>query len=169
MRHLGYYVIQIYIPCVLIVMLSWVSFWLDIDSVPARISLGILTVLTMTTQNDGAQGSLPKVSYIKAIDVWSSLCLFFVFAALLEYSVVNYLSRKQIKVHSNRSRHEENGIDVCFNITQRQGNWVCSDLFILCKLVHLVMDSGLAILVGLGVGLGRGEICYHLYWYVIYW
>ncbi|XP_064609522.1 glycine receptor subunit alpha-2-like [Liolophura sinensis] len=126
-RHLGYYVIQIYIPCVLIVMLSWVSFWLDIDSVPARISLGILTVLTMTTQNDGAQGSLPKVSYIKAIDVWSSLCLFFVFAALLEYSVVNYLSRKQIKVHTNRSRHEENGIDVCFNITQRQGNWDTMD------------------------------------------
>ena len=34
----------------LVVILSWVSFWIDIDAVPARITLGLLTVLTMTTQ-----------------------------------------------------------------------------------------------------------------------
>ena len=42
--------IQTYIPTLLIVSLSWVSFWISIDSVPARISLGVLTVLTLTTQ-----------------------------------------------------------------------------------------------------------------------
>ena len=42
-RSYGYYLAQVYIPSVLVVILSWVSFWLDIDAVPARISLGLLT------------------------------------------------------------------------------------------------------------------------------
>lgn len=46
-RSLGHYILQIYLPSTLIVILSWVSFWLDRTSAPARISLGITTVLTM--------------------------------------------------------------------------------------------------------------------------
>lgn len=33
-----------------LVVVSWVSFWLDKDAVPARVSLGVTTLLTMTTQ-----------------------------------------------------------------------------------------------------------------------
>lgn len=66
-RSVGYYITQVYVPSILIVILSWVSFWLDIEAVPARISLGLLTVLTMTTQSSGARASLPKVSYVKGI------------------------------------------------------------------------------------------------------
>ena len=48
---------------IFIVLLSWVSFWLDPHAVPARISLGVLTVLAMSTQMSSAAGSsLPKVS-----------------------------------------------------------------------------------------------------------
>ena len=57
--------IQTYVPSMLIVSLSWVSFWINIDAVPARISLGVLTVLTLTTQSVGVSMSLPRVSYIK--------------------------------------------------------------------------------------------------------
>ena len=35
-RDIGYYVIQVYVPSVLIVILSWVSFWLDVEAIPAR-------------------------------------------------------------------------------------------------------------------------------------
>ena len=41
-RSLGYYIIQIYIPSTLIVVLSWVSFWLDRTAAPARVALGKL-------------------------------------------------------------------------------------------------------------------------------
>lgn len=59
---MGYYLIQMYIPSLLIVILSWVSFWINMDAAPARVGLGITTVLTMTTQSAGSRASLPKVS-----------------------------------------------------------------------------------------------------------
>ena len=60
-RQMGYYLIQMYIPSLLTVILSWVSFWINMDAAPARVGLGITTVLTMTTQSSGSRASLPKV------------------------------------------------------------------------------------------------------------
>uniref|UniRef100_A0A8C0I848 Glycine receptor alpha 4 (pseudogene) n=1 Tax=Bubo bubo TaxID=30461 RepID=A0A8C0I848_BUBBB len=111
-RQMGYYLIQMYIPSLLIVILSWVSFWINMDAAPARVGLGITTVLTMTTQSAGSRASLPKVSYVKAIDIWMAVCLLFVFAALLEYATVNFVSRQhkefmRLRRRQRRQRMEE--------------------------------------------------------------
>jgi len=92
-REFSYYLIQIYIPCCMLVIVSWVSFWLDQSAVPARVSLGVTTLLTMATQTSGINQTLPPVSYTKALDVWTGVCLTFVFGALLEFALVNYASR----------------------------------------------------------------------------
>ncbi|XP_023193227.1 glycine receptor subunit alpha-2 isoform X1 [Xiphophorus maculatus] len=107
-RQMGYYLIQMYIPSLLIVILSWVSFWINMDAAPARVALGITTVLTMTTQSSGSRASLPKVSYVKAIDIWMAVCLLFVFAALLEYAGVNFVSRQQKEFLRLRRRQRRN-------------------------------------------------------------
>ncbi|XP_044062132.1 glycine receptor subunit alphaZ1 isoform X1 [Siniperca chuatsi] len=106
-RQMGYYLIQMYIPSLLIVILSWVSFWINMDAAPARVGLGITTVLTMTTQSSGSRASLPKVSYVKAIDIWMAVCLLFVFSALLEYAAVNFIARqhKELLRFRRRRRH----------------------------------------------------------------
>ncbi|KAM6300174.1 gamma-aminobutyric acid receptor subunit gamma-4 [Aegotheles albertisi] len=90
-RRMGYFAIQTYIPCILTVVLSWVSFWIKRDSTPARTSLGITTVLTMTTLSTISRKHLPRVSYITAMDLFVSVCFIFVFAALMEYATLNYL------------------------------------------------------------------------------
>ena len=92
-REFSYYLITIYVPSCMLVIVSWVSFWLDSKSVPARVSLGVTTLLTMSTQTAGVNRSLPPVAYIKAIDVWSGMCVLCVFSALLEFAFVNYASR----------------------------------------------------------------------------
>ncbi|GFO14262.1 glycine receptor subunit alpha-1 [Plakobranchus ocellatus] len=101
-RSYGYYVTQVYIPSILIVTLSWVNFWLDIDAIPARITLGLLSVLTMTTMSVGTRSDLPRVSYVKAIDVWTAVCLMFVFSALLEFAYVNVTARVEKRRMSMR-------------------------------------------------------------------
>ena len=44
----------------------------------------------MTTISTGVRYTLPRISYIKAIDIYLVMCFVFVFAALLEYAAVNY-------------------------------------------------------------------------------
>merc|ERR1711997_1448457 len=82
-RSMGYYLIQIYIPSSLIVVISWVSFWLNRGATPARVGLGVTTVLTMTTLISSTNSALPKISYVKSIDVYLGFCFFMVFASLL--------------------------------------------------------------------------------------
>ncbi len=52
---------------------------------------GITTVLTMTTINTHLRETLPKIPYVKAIDMYLMGCFVFVFLALLEYAFVNYI------------------------------------------------------------------------------
>ncbi|KAK8379047.1 hypothetical protein O3P69_009649 [Scylla paramamosain] len=93
-RSMGYYLIQIYIPSSLIVVISWVSFWLNRSATPARVSLGVTTVLTMTTLMSSTNAALPKISYVKSIDVYLGTCFVMVFASLLEYAAVGYMGKR---------------------------------------------------------------------------
>ncbi|XP_054715918.1 glycine receptor subunit alpha-2-like [Uloborus diversus] len=90
-RRLGYYMFHTYIPTCLIVIMSWISFWIKPEAVPARVTLCVTSLLTLSTQHAQSQKSLPPVSYIKAIDIFMSSCTVFVFASLMEYAVVNIL------------------------------------------------------------------------------
>ncbi|KAI4462489.1 neurotransmitter gated ion channel [Holotrichia oblita] len=82
----------------------------------------ITTVLTMTTISTGVRSSLPRISYVKAIDIYLVMCFVFVFAALLEYAAVNYtywgarakkkaknqktMKGSQVRWHTNRTSLE---------------------------------------------------------------
>ncbi|XP_075001565.1 gamma-aminobutyric acid receptor subunit rho-2 [Calonectris borealis] len=94
-RHIFFFLLQTYFPATLMVMLSWVSFWIDHRAVPARVSLGITTVLTMSTIITGVNASMPRVSYIKAVDIYLWVSFVFVFLSVLEYAAVNYLTTVQ--------------------------------------------------------------------------
>ncbi|KAM4811254.1 gamma-aminobutyric acid receptor subunit alpha-4 isoform X5 [Urocitellus parryii] len=96
-RKMGYFMIQTYIPCIMTVILSQVSFWINKESVPARTVFGITTVLTMTTLSISARHSLPKVSYATAMDWFIAVCFAFVFSALIEFAAVNYFTNIQMQ------------------------------------------------------------------------
>lgn len=134
-REFSYYLIQIYIPCCMLVIVSWVSFWLDQSAVPARVSLGVTTLLTMATQTSGINASLPPVSYTKAIDVWTGVCLTFVFGALLEFALVNYASRSDSHREKLKNENRAAAATTTTTTTLEDGN-----AFQMVSLVYLFFD-----------------------------
>ncbi|XP_075964669.1 gamma-aminobutyric acid receptor subunit beta-1 isoform X3 [Anarhichas minor] len=128
-RNIGYFILQTYMPSTLITILSWVSFWINYDASAARVALGITTVLTMTTINTHLRETLPKIPYVKAIDIFLMGCFVFVFLALLEYAFVNYIffgrgphlqkkvAEKAAKSNNeHKNRMESNKVDAHGNI-----------------------------------------------------
>lgn len=93
-RQLGSWFASVYITNFLIVMASWHSFWVDVEAEPARVSLGLLTLLGMITQASGTSQNLPRVSYIKAIDVWNIACIIFNVSVLIEFGVASNMRNK---------------------------------------------------------------------------
>ncbi|XP_061541473.1 gamma-aminobutyric acid receptor subunit pi [Phycodurus eques] len=90
-RNVLFFILETYVPSTLLVVLSWVSFWISQSSVPARTCIGVTTVLTMTTLMMGARTSLPNANcFIKAIDVYLGICFTFIFGALLEYACAHF-------------------------------------------------------------------------------
>uniref|UniRef100_A0A914HXS7 Uncharacterized protein n=1 Tax=Globodera rostochiensis TaxID=31243 RepID=A0A914HXS7_GLORO len=104
-RAMLHHIIQTYLPTALIVIISWFNFWLDIDSAPARVSLSITTLLTIATQANAVKLALPEVSYIKAIDSWMNMCMVFVFAVMVEYTIAHFAKNQE---HVFQFPHHQN-------------------------------------------------------------
>ncbi|VEL39956.1 unnamed protein product [Protopolystoma xenopodis] len=94
-RQLSSYLATTYIPNILIIMVSWLSFWVNVDAAPARVPLGLLSLLGILTQASSVSNSLPRVSYIKAIDIWMIFSIIFVIGVLVEYALALTMLRRK--------------------------------------------------------------------------
>ncbi|XP_037030350.1 glutamate-gated chloride channel-like [Bradysia coprophila] len=88
---------RIYIPNCVLVLASFVSFWLDPSRGASRAFLVSTTLLAMVFQVSYRTAALPTGSYIKAVDIWLSVCLAFIFGTLLQFATLNYTSRNEDK------------------------------------------------------------------------
>ncbi|XP_034860935.1 gamma-aminobutyric acid receptor subunit beta-1 isoform X1 [Mirounga angustirostris] len=132
-RNIGYFILQTYMPSTLITILSWVSFWINYDASAARVALGITTVLTMTTISTHLRETLPKIPYVKAIDIYLMGCFVFVFLALLEYAFVNYIffgkgPQKKGASKQDQSANEKNKLEMNKVQVDARGNILLSTL-----------------------------------------
>ncbi|KAH8310539.1 hypothetical protein KR044_001833, partial [Drosophila immigrans] len=93
-REVGYYIIEYFVPSMMIVAISWVSFWLQADQTPARSMLGCSTLLSFITLSLSQENNLSKVSYVTMSEVWFLVCTFFIFGSLMEFAFVNTIWRR---------------------------------------------------------------------------
>lgn len=51
-REVGHYIMDYYVPSIMLVVVSWVSFWLDPNAVPGRTTLGkfnyVISIVILT-------------------------------------------------------------------------------------------------------------------------
>ncbi|XP_035693528.1 glycine receptor subunit alphaZ1-like isoform X2 [Branchiostoma floridae] len=96
-RRLGFYLLSSYIPSIMITVLSWLTFWISPEIAPARVALGITTVLTSTALFGVNRQTMPRFSYIRAMDIWMMVCISFVFGALVEFIAVHFIFKRHKK------------------------------------------------------------------------
>ena len=80
-------ILSILRPSTLCVTVSWISFWLQLTAAPARIALGITTLLNIVSMNYNLNQGFPAVSYMKAVDYWNCACFLFVVFSLVEFGI----------------------------------------------------------------------------------
>lgn len=108
-REMSYYLLQCYIPCTMFVLISFLQFWLNLRDFLARIIISLLSLISLTIFVTLLNLYMPPVSYIKAIDVWTGVCLTFTFASLIELIVVAYLYRHRSKTCSFKEDEDLSG------------------------------------------------------------
>uniref|UniRef100_A0A1I8FHA0 Gamma-aminobutyric acid receptor subunit alpha-6 n=1 Tax=Macrostomum lignano TaxID=282301 RepID=A0A1I8FHA0_9PLAT len=92
-RHMGYFLIQLYFPCSLLVVLSWVGFWINREATSDRIELSTTTVLTMTFLGMDNRQDLPRVNYGTALDWYVGMCFALILATIIEFASVHYFTK----------------------------------------------------------------------------
>ena len=103
-RRVGYYLIQVYLPDIFVVALSWIVFWMDKTEMGDRMALGITTILTIMFLLGSLNGTMPRVSYPKALDWYLLVSFTFVFLSLIECMIVFILTLKSNKDHERHER-----------------------------------------------------------------
>ncbi|KAL7635310.1 UNVERIFIED_CONTAM: hypothetical protein RMT77_014377 [Armadillidium vulgare] len=107
-REYANYQITVYLPCSMLVILSWITFLFDGKSFGAKVTLGITVLITLAIMTFAVNQTLPQVSYTRAIDVWTGVCLTFVFGVLLEIALISYfLSLERNNESKNKVSEEE--------------------------------------------------------------
>ncbi|XP_054160474.1 glycine receptor subunit alpha-2-like [Oppia nitens] len=85
-RRVSYYVIRVYAPTFLSVIIAFVGFWIPILGWPARVTIIVTPLLNLITLDISLNNEI-NVSYVVAIHWWMIWCQIFVFLALFEYAL----------------------------------------------------------------------------------
>uniref|UniRef100_A0A915Q1Z7 Ligand-gated ion channel 50 n=1 Tax=Setaria digitata TaxID=48799 RepID=A0A915Q1Z7_9BILA len=136
-RRYGFYILQAYIPTYLTIIVSWVGFCMEPKALPARTTVGVSSLLALTFQFGNILKNLPRVSYIKAMDVWMLGCISFVFGTIVELAFVCFMTRyfdaqlrktiaRQRRRRRRRQKRVESSDQLCFQSSTNDPNGLCN-------------------------------------------
>ncbi|XP_039960545.1 pH-sensitive chloride channel 2-like [Bactrocera tryoni] len=89
-----FYTFDYFLPSIMLVGISWVSFWLQADQTPARTTLGTSTMLSLFTLTSNYEKKFETKNHAQFFEVWFFGCTFFIFGSLMEFAFVNTIWRR---------------------------------------------------------------------------
>ncbi|MDH4046267.1 MAG: hypothetical protein OEW06_17605, partial [Gemmatimonadota bacterium] len=92
-RNRGYYVIQVLIPLVAIVLMAWTVFWIDPAVVATRVGVVVSTMLTLIAYRFMLGNLVPKLSYLTRLDYFMLGATSMVTLTLFVMAGTSYLAR----------------------------------------------------------------------------
>lgn len=92
-RQLAYYNIQVFVPCTMLIMITWVALWLG-NALEVRLSLTVTVLLTLATLIAGTSQSLAQVSYSTGYTYFIGTCLMFATLSILQSATVFFVQRE---------------------------------------------------------------------------
>jgi hypothetical protein len=124
-RETAYFEKFVITPGVLVVMLSYCSFWVNYRAIPGRVTLSVLPILTCETQLYGAYSTLPNISYPTWLLRFLTANLVFTVFAMAEFTLVNYLMKRMdlaIARKSEGASGDEKGADTSHNVSKTEND-----------------------------------------------
>jgi hypothetical protein len=94
-RHFGYYFWQAIVPLILIVMMSWVPFWVHPSKAELQFGIASSAVLTLIAYRFTLASLLPKLPYLTRLDLISTGGTILVFMAFLQVLITSLLAKDE--------------------------------------------------------------------------
>lgn len=90
-RRYGYCLIQMILPGAAVVMSSWVALWLEEETQFQDVIAVIVAIIFLSYANNSV---MPRVSYVKLMDVYLGICFLFTFISLVKLVLLKYIQRR---------------------------------------------------------------------------
>ncbi len=94
-RKTGYYLIKVILPFILIVMMSWIVFWIDPEHLGTQIGMAATSMLTLIAYRFAVDQLIPAVSYLTRLDRFILVSTLLVFTSLGEGVLTAWLNNNQ--------------------------------------------------------------------------
>jgi len=95
-RHSHYYVAQVIVPGIILAMVSWFSFFMPRQVLPARTTLCMTTLLAQVTLRIVVNAQLPIQDTETWLEAFQTSLLYFNTAALFEWIIVIFISQMDL-------------------------------------------------------------------------
>ncbi len=90
-RRSAFFIWKVFLPLLIMVVISWSTFWVQITDYYSQITIALTTILTVIAFSFSISGSLPRVQYLTFIDAFFLTSYVFVFLSILELMVIHNL------------------------------------------------------------------------------
>jgi hypothetical protein len=91
-RDTSFFIYKVILPLILIVMMSWLVFWIDPVLVASQISVSVTAMLTMIAYRFALAGMMPRLGFLTSLDYFVLASTLVVFLSMIEVVYTAYLS-----------------------------------------------------------------------------